>query len=79
MARVQGSDLVGIFERLTDPTDPTAVADFDEFAAVHAGGIDGLWANTLQDVSVVVGPDYLRAIGSDFPDCRIIQGRAERG
>ena len=51
-----GSDLVGIFNRLTDPTDPTAVADFDEFAAVHAGGIDGLWANTLQDVSVVVGP-----------------------
>ena len=51
-----GSDLVGIFNRLTDPTDPTAVVDFDAFAAVHASGIDGLWAGTLQDVSVVCGP-----------------------
>ena len=38
-----GADLIGIFERLTDPTAaPSTVADFDAFAATHAGGIDGL-------------------------------------
>ena len=50
-------NLTGIFERLGDPTAaPTAVADFDAYAAAHASGIDGLWANTLKDVSVVAGP-----------------------
>lgn len=49
-------NLAGIFQRLTNPTNPTAVADFDAFAAAHAGGIDGLWANTLKDVSIVAGP-----------------------
>ena len=48
--------LVGIFERLANPTATTAIADFDAFAAAHAGGIDGLWANTLKDVSIVCGP-----------------------
>ena len=48
-------NLTGIFERLTDPTAPTAVADFDAYAAAHAGGVDGLWSNTIKDVSIVVG------------------------
>ena len=48
--------LVGIFERLTDPAAPSAVADFDAFAAAHAGGVDGLWANTIMDVAIVCGP-----------------------
>ena len=49
-------NLAGVFNRLTDPTDPTAVADFDAFAAAHAGGVDGLWSNTIKDVGIVVGP-----------------------
>ena len=50
-------NLAGIFMRLTDPlAAPPAVSDFDAFAASHAGGIDGLWANTLKDVGIVVGP-----------------------
>ena len=49
-------NLTGIFQRLADPIDPTAVADFDAFAAAHAGGVDGLWSNTIKDVSIVVGP-----------------------
>ena len=49
-------NLAGMFSRLTDPTAPTAVADFDAFAAAHAGGVDGLWANTIKDVSIVAGP-----------------------
>ena len=52
-----GDNLTGIFARLTDPAnDPAAVADFDYFAASHAGGIDGLWSSTIKDVSIVVGP-----------------------
>ena len=51
-----GADLIGLFNRLTDPADPGTVADFDAFAASHAGGIDGLWALTLKDVAIVVGP-----------------------
>ena len=50
-------NLTGIFERLGDPAAaPVVVADFDAFAAAHASGIDGLWANTLKDVSIVCGP-----------------------
>ena len=52
----QAPNLSGIFQRLTDPTAPTAVADFDAFAAAHAGGVDGLWSNTIKDVAIVVGP-----------------------
>ena len=50
-------NLAGVFERLTPPTAaPAVVADFDAFAAAHAGGVDGLWAGTLQDVCIIVGP-----------------------
>ena len=49
-------NLTAIFQRLTDPTAPTAVADFDAFAAAHAGDVDGLWSNTIKDVAIVIGP-----------------------
>ena len=50
-------NLAGVFNRLGDPTAaPAGVADFDGFAAAHAGGVDGLWASTIKDVSIVVGP-----------------------
>ena len=52
----QAPNLTGLFQRLTDPSDPTAVADFDAFASAHAGGVDGLWANTIKEVGIVVGP-----------------------
>ena len=48
----QSNALTGIFARLTGPTAPTAVADFDAYAAAHAAGIDGLWANRLQTTTV---------------------------
>ena len=59
------NDLVGIFERLDNPNAP-AVADFDFFAGAHAGGIDGLWANTLKDVGIVVGPDTMTLSAKTF-------------
>ena len=52
----QAAQLEGVFSRLTDPTAPSAVADFDAFAASHAAGVDGLWAGTIKDVSIVCGP-----------------------
>ena len=51
-----GNDLTGLFARLTNPDNPSAVTDFDGFAAAHAGGVDGLWANTIKDVVIICGP-----------------------
>ena len=60
-----GADLKGIFNALTDPTDPAAVAKFDDFVATFADGVDGLWSSTLKDVAVVSGPAQYR--GCRFP------------
>ena len=59
-------NLAGIFQRLTNPSDPTAVADFDAFAASHANGVDGLWANTIMDVSILSGPETYRLASRTF-------------
>ena len=59
-------NISGIFHALTDPTAPTAVANFDSFAAVHAGGIDGLWGSTLKDISIVCGPATLELAAKTF-------------
>ena len=62
-----GADLIGIFERLADPTTaPSAIADFDAFAAAHASGIDGLWANMLKDVSIICGPATMELSARTF-------------
>ena len=62
-------NLAGIFSRLADPTAaPTAVADFDAFVAAFAGGIDGLWANTVGDVSIVAGVQTYRLSAQTFRD-----------
>ena len=52
----QAPNLTGVLQRLTNPTDPTAVADFDAFLGFFAGGVDGLWAATTKDVGIVCGP-----------------------
>ena len=52
----QAPNLAGIFSRLTAPSDPGVTTDFDYVASIHAGGVDGLWATTLKDVAVLVGP-----------------------
>ena len=59
-------NLTGILQRLADPSDPNAVADFDAFAAAHAGGIDGLWASTLKDVAIVCGPETMALAAKTF-------------
>ena len=66
--------LTGIFQRLTDPAATTAVADFDAFAAAHAAGIDGLWANTLKDVSIVAGPATMALAARTFQTATNFKG-----
>ena len=66
--------LTGIFQRLNDPAAPGAVADFDAFAAAHAGGIDGLWANTLKDVSIVAGPATMALSARTFQTAANFKG-----
>ena len=68
-------NLTGIFERLADPTAaPSAVADFDAFASAHAGGIDGLWANTLMDISIVCGPATMALAAKTFQTATNFKG-----
>ena len=70
-----GADLNGIFQALTDPAAaPSAVTDFDAFAAAHAGGIDGLWANMLKDVSIVVGPQTMTLAARTFQSAASFKG-----
>ena len=62
-------NLAGMFNRLTDPTAaPTAVATFDSFVGAFAAGIDGLWANTVQDVAVVCGVSTYQLSARTFRD-----------
>ena len=63
-----GADLKGIFNALTDPTDPTDVAVFDDFVSAFAGGVDGLWAHTVKDVGIVCGPATYQLSAKTFRD-----------
>ena len=67
-------NLAGIFQRLTDPTAPTKVADFDIFAGAHAAGIDGLWAPTLKDVAIVCGPATMALSARTFQSATNYKG-----
>ena len=62
-------NLSGIFQALADPAAaPTAVADFDAFVAAFSGGIDGLWASTVKEVSIVGGVETYRLSTATFRD-----------
>ena len=67
-------NLTGIFGQLTDPSDPTAVSDFDAFASSHAGGIDGLWASTLKEVAIVCGPATMALSARTFQTATSYKG-----
>lgn len=71
----QGNNLRGFFAALADPgAAPTAIADFDAFASAHAGGIDGLWANSLMDVMVLVGPETASLAARTFQSATNYKG-----
>ena len=62
-------NLAGIFSRLTDPTAVrAAVASFDTFVEMFAGGVDGLWANTVKEVAIVGGVETYRLSAQTFRD-----------
>ena len=62
-------NLTGMFERLTNPSAPGAgVADFDDFIAEYAGGVDGLWATMANLVGIVVNPETYRLALKTFRD-----------
>ena len=67
-------NLTGILQRLSDPTAPTNVANFDAFASAHASGIDGLWANTLKDVAIVCGPATMTLSARTFQSATNYKG-----
>ena len=65
----QAPNLSGIFQRLMNPAAPGAgVATFDAFVAGFAGGIDGLWANTIKDVAIVAGVETYSLSARTFRD-----------
>ena len=60
-------DLIGIFERLTDPSAPaTGVETWTRFLAIQSGGIDGLWSSELSHIGLVVGPETYRLAAATF-------------
>ena len=60
-------NITGMFKRLTDPSAPaTGVETWSRFAEKHAGGVDGLWASKIMDVSIVVNPETYRLAASTF-------------
>ena len=62
-------DLTGIFQRLTNPSAPSAgVVTFDGFVSSFAGGIDGLWASRMADVSILTGPETYRLSAQTYRD-----------
>ena len=61
-------NLTGVFKRLTDPTDPTSVAAFDDFLSAFADAVDGLWAMTTNDIAIVAGPATYRLSAKAFRD-----------
>ena len=63
----QNANPQGLLSQLTDPTDPTAVVDFDGFVSLVAGGIDGgPWAEDMTAVRVLVNAEAMRKAETTF-------------
>ena len=65
----------GLVNQLTDPTNPTSVADFDDFVEAFADQIDGLWASTLREVSILANVDSYKLSAKKFRDRVIDTGQ----
>ena len=62
-------DLKGLFHALTNPAAPEAgVADFDDFVAAFAGGIEGLFSGRMNEVAIACGPESYRLSAQTFRD-----------
>ena len=66
----------GLINQLTDPTNPTGVAAFDDFVAAFADAIDGLWASKPGEVGIVANVDAYKLSAKKFRDGTGGQSRA---
>ena len=66
----------GLINQLTDPTDPGSVSSFDDFVAVFADALDGLWASTPREVAIVANVDAFKLSAKTFRDGTGGQSRA---
>ena len=63
----QGANLNGMLSQLTDPSAPAAAVEtFDRWAAIGASVIDGLWAASMRDVSMVWNAEAYRQASGVF-------------
>ena len=67
-------NLDGLINQLTDPTNPTVIANFDAFVAAFADAIDGLWAPTMMDLGMVVNVDAYKLAAKSYRDRVIDSG-----
>ena len=56
----------GLINQLTDPANPTALANFAAFLKEAAGAIDGLWAGDLRQIAIVTNADAYRLSAQVF-------------
>ena len=56
----------GLIAQLTNPTNPTAVATFDDFVKAFADQVDGLFANTVTQVGIVTNVDAYKLAAQTF-------------
>ena len=56
----------GLINQLTDPANPTAVADFGAFLKAFSDAVDGLWASMIKEVAIVASVDAYRLSARSF-------------
>ena len=77
---VTAAEPQGLLSQLADPTDPTAVIDFDGFVTLSANGIDGgPWAEGLGDVKLLVNADTARLAEVSFQSTSTYKGELSAG
>ncbi|MYD85301.1 MAG: hypothetical protein F4010_04045 [Cenarchaeum sp. SB0669_bin_11] len=57
----------GLFQGLTDPTDPSATVTYESALATVAGQVEGIHARGLQDLRVLVGVKSHEKLSALFP------------
>ena len=65
-------NIEGLINQLTDPTNPSAIAGFDDYVAAFADQIDGLWAGRVSDVAIVANVAAYKLSAKTFRD-RVIE------
>lgn len=60
--------LSGLLHQLTRPTNPTDVADFDDYNAAVADRVDGIWAGSMRDVRMLVAAKGYALAAKSFRD-----------